>query len=412
MAGGGTGGATVFSGEQFNHTNAEVIYLDFSITSMKIAQRRARTRHLKNIVWVRSWIEDARFLGMGLFNELSCSGVLHHLKSPPFGLNILKDVLKPDGKMGLMVYAKYGRSAVYHIQALMKMINSYGTSEIKRELDNAQHALAVLPKHNWFLLNEFMNDHKKGPIGIYDLLLHKRDVAYSFETLFKWINNGGLHFVDLDFYFQRYLIKPKYAFHDHMIKRTLSKLGLAKQLHASELLVGKLIKHTFYSSKTQNNLADVHDDSNVMYIFGSPHGLRDALNNKQNYIIYENEPYFVTRLSRRLIVQGDMDSKRMPFEDETQQNDGVKFGFRTNNFTKFLVNRLTSSNKGVNLKSLYSDYKKASNSNITKEGLSNLLDQFYNDVVDTEIFLLKKNYIPPFPKTAYCNFFKINPATM
>ena len=90
VAGGGTGGATVFSGEQFNHTNAEVIYLDFSITSMKIAQRRARARHLKNIVWVRSWIEDARFLGMGLFNELSCSGVLHHLKSPPFGLNILK----------------------------------------------------------------------------------------------------------------------------------------------------------------------------------------------------------------------------------------------------------------------------------------------------------------------------------
>ena len=54
--------------------------------------------------------------------------------------------------------------------------------------------------------------------------------------------------------------------------------------------------------------------------------------------------------------------------------------------------------------------KKASNSNVTEERLSTLLDQFYNDVVDTEIFLLKKNYIPPFPKTAYCNFFKINSA--
>ena len=379
---------------------------------MKIAQRRARARHLKNIVWVRSWIEDARFLGMGLFNELSCSGVLHHLKSPPFGLNILKDVLKPDGKMGLMVYAKYGRSAVYHIQALMKMINSYGTSEIKRELDNAQHALSVLPKHNWFLINELMSDHRKGPIGIYDLLLHKRDVAYSFETLFEWINNGGLHFIDLDYYLQRYLIKPKYVFQDDITKRTLSRLVLAKKLHASELLVGKLLQHAFYSSKTQKNLADVHDDSNVMYIFGSPHGLRDALNYKPNYIMYENQPYFVARLSRRLIFQDQIESKHMPFEDETQRNDNVRFGFRTNNFTNFLMNQLTSSNKGVNLKSLYSDYKKASNSNIGKEEFSQLLGEFYNDVIDTDIFLLKKNYILPFPKTAYCNFFKVSSVEM
>merc|ERR1712018_547784 len=41
IAGGGTGGLTVFIAEQLNHTNAEVVYLDFSLASMKISQRRS-----------------------------------------------------------------------------------------------------------------------------------------------------------------------------------------------------------------------------------------------------------------------------------------------------------------------------------------------------------------------------------
>ena len=38
VAGGGTGGVTLFNGEQLNKTNGEIIYIDFSIASMKISQ--------------------------------------------------------------------------------------------------------------------------------------------------------------------------------------------------------------------------------------------------------------------------------------------------------------------------------------------------------------------------------------
>ena len=116
VPGGGTGGVTVFAGEQLRHTNAEVLYLDFSSTSMKISQRRARARKLGNIIWIRSWIEDVRFLGLGLFDDFSCSGVLHHLKSPIYGLNILKDQLTNDGGINIMVYGQYGRTGVYQMQ--------------------------------------------------------------------------------------------------------------------------------------------------------------------------------------------------------------------------------------------------------------------------------------------------------
>ena len=182
VAGGGTGGVTVFNGEQLNHTNAEIIYLDFSRTSMQIAQKRARIRKLQNIIWVQSWIEGIRYLGMGLFEESQCSGVLHHLKNPLLGLNILKDTLTRNGGMSLMVYAVYGRTAVYDIQLLLKIINK-DQDGIERELINANHTLNALPKSNWFVSNPLIKEATSGNIGIYDLLLHKRDVAFSIFIL-------------------------------------------------------------------------------------------------------------------------------------------------------------------------------------------------------------------------------------
>ena len=144
-AGGGTAAGASFQGEQLNHTNGEVVYIDFSSASAKIAQRRARFRSLQNIVWVRSWVEDVRYLGLGSFDVSQCTGVLHHLRDPLFGLNVLKDVLVENGKLVMMVYAKYGRTAVYHTQHLMKMINNYAENDIKAELENTKQVISDLP---------------------------------------------------------------------------------------------------------------------------------------------------------------------------------------------------------------------------------------------------------------------------
>lgn len=57
--------------------------------------------------------------------------MLHHLANPDEGLKNLKDSLKPTGGMGLMVYAKYGRTGVYQIQDLMKMINKDTKSRVE-----------------------------------------------------------------------------------------------------------------------------------------------------------------------------------------------------------------------------------------------------------------------------------------
>ena len=123
-----------------------------------------------------------------------------------------------------MVYGKYGRTAIYQIQHLMKLINSYTKSDIKIELQNTKHALAALPNHHWFIINNFVNDHRNGNVGIYDLLLHKRDVSFSLDTLFKWIENSGLHYVEIDDCFQRYFLKAQHVFRDDLTRKTISRL--------------------------------------------------------------------------------------------------------------------------------------------------------------------------------------------
>ena len=405
VAGGGTGGVTAFVGEQLNHTNAEVVYLDFSTTSMKIAQRKARSRRLHNIIWIRSWIEGLRYLGMGVFQELQCSGVLHHLKSPSLGLHILKDSLISDGKMGLMVYGKYGRAGVYQIQRMMKLIN-HDVHEIDMELKNNNDTLKVIPRYNLLVKTTNIDDHKYGNIGIYDLLLHKRDVAYSIQTLFEWIERAGLYFVDFDFYMDRFQLKAKYVFHSK-IREKILMLDITKQLHSAEIFQGSVIKQQIYASKIKYNIADVHDPSNVFYISGAPHGLREAISLKRNYAIFENTKYFIARMSRQLIAQNHVDFNRIPY-DGTPGKEPVKFGFKSNHFNHFLVDRLLQSNRGVKLKALYTDYRKISNMSISNDELLGLTEDFYDSVKDTEMFLLRKQYITPFPKTAYLNLWEIN----
>ena len=110
MAGGGTGSATLFLAEYLNHTNTEVIYLDFSISSMKIAQQRAKIRDLHNIIWINDWIESLPRVGLQSVNFVASAGVLHHLKNNVRGLYILKDLLLLKGGLLIMVYGRFGRT--------------------------------------------------------------------------------------------------------------------------------------------------------------------------------------------------------------------------------------------------------------------------------------------------------------
>ncbi|MEP6971540.1 MAG: class I SAM-dependent methyltransferase, partial [Betaproteobacteria bacterium] len=188
VAGGGTGDGTIFLAEQLRFTDAQIVHLDISGASLAIAQQRATLRKLSNITFLQDSLLSLPQLGLAPFDYINCSGVLHHLSDPDAGFRALRSVLKPDGAIGLMVYASAGRTGVYQMQALMRMVNG-AELDGQRKIANTRDLLASLPQSNWFKRAEadLYHDHKQDDAGLYDLLLHSQDRAYSVDDLFDWL---------------------------------------------------------------------------------------------------------------------------------------------------------------------------------------------------------------------------------
>ena len=84
----------------------EIIHLDRSLKSLKIAQKRIKNRHFstKNVKFVLGSILNIDQLNLGLFDYIDCIGVLHHLKSPLEGLKKLYSSLVNGGKYLVYVF--------------------------------------------------------------------------------------------------------------------------------------------------------------------------------------------------------------------------------------------------------------------------------------------------------------------
>ncbi len=250
VAGGGTGDAVISWAEQLrDFDTAEVVYLDMSAASMKVAQERAKIRNLKNITWIHDSLLDLPRMDIGQFDFINCSGVLHHLASPEEGLAALKSVLKKDGVINLMVYAKYGRLAIYPLQELMRKINK-DVSDIGEKIANCKEVLKSLPANHWFHRSP-MSDHKNyGDSGLYDLLLHEQDRAYDVPELYGFVEGQGLkmaHFcAGLADERGNLTYSPRGYLRPAEMLRRIEGFDLKTQQAVAEILHGNIYKHTAY----------------------------------------------------------------------------------------------------------------------------------------------------------------------
>lgn len=269
IAGGGTGDSLIYIAEQLKDKNAELVYLDFSQASMAIAKARAEIRGLSNITWILDSILNIPNLNLGKFDFINCSGVLHHLSSPSQGLSNLKSVLKDTGGMNLMIYAKYGRTGVYQVQELMKMVNS-GVDNRVQEIMNGKVVINALPSTNWYVRGQdLLADHIHfGDIGLYDMFLHKQDRAYSIPEMHEFVKDAGLHFVNYSYASDRVALKVENYIKDFSLLQRIKKMDMVTQHAISELIIGSIIKHTFYVSNAKDTSAAFSDLDNVPYFFG------------------------------------------------------------------------------------------------------------------------------------------------
>jgi ubiquinone/menaquinone biosynthesis C-methylase UbiE len=267
VAGGGTGDAVIALAEQLRGMPAEIIYVDMSLASMKIAQERASIRGLSNIRWINDSLLNISTLGLGEFDYVNCSGVLHHLADPSAGLKILSDSLKPDGAMALMLYAKYGRMAVYMMQEALRLIN-HDEPNLQKRVENTKSILNFLPQTNWFYHSPppIIGEIRSGDVGIYDLLLHSQDRAYTVPELYEYTEKEGLKVVHLfsdDRMLGPNLYDPAFYIKDPRIVAQVRKLDIRYQQGLAELLNSQIIKHTFYAAKNVAPLPSTEDFDNI-----------------------------------------------------------------------------------------------------------------------------------------------------
>lgn len=277
IAGGGTGHAVIFLAEQLRDTNAEIFYVDLSKASREVAQNRAKVRGLTNINWIHGSLLDVPTMGIGQFDYINCTGVLHHLEKPTAGLMALKSVLKEDGAMGLMVYGKYGRASYYHVQEMMRLIND-PAERPESKIENTMAAMKSLPEtfflghgiHRQKHLDGFFED----PINLYDTFLHSQDRSYTVEELYEWLDTCGLEmngFTNFNATMgEKIQYRPELYIKDEKLLNRVMDFPLRKRQAVAELVSSQIGLHTFYCSYRSD--AQVRpDDFNMVPFFSDCH---------------------------------------------------------------------------------------------------------------------------------------------
>ncbi|SFR48200.1 class I SAM-dependent methyltransferase [Litoreibacter janthinus] len=190
VAGGGTGDALIQLAQVLTSAGRayEITYIDLSTASRKVAEARAKTRGLKGITFITGSLLDAPQYGP--FDYIDCCGVLHHLPEPQDGFDALAAAVAPEGGIGLMVYAPFGRSGVYPLQDAFGALTQ-GLSP-QQKLARAKAMFKALPEGHPFKRNPHLVDHKQSDAGFYDLLLHSQDRPYRIDQLSQSLSNSGL----------------------------------------------------------------------------------------------------------------------------------------------------------------------------------------------------------------------------
>jgi SAM-dependent methyltransferase len=217
---------------------AQVTGVDFSATSVHCTEQLKRKYGLDNLQLRQLPIERVNELETS-FDQIVCTGVLHHLADPEVGLKALREALKPDGALHLMVYAPYGRAGIYMLQEFCRQTGVQATDEGIRDLISALKALPPgHPLEN--LLREAPDFRQEAALA--DALLHPQDRAYSVPQLFDFIENAG-------FIFGRWIRQAPYSPHCGVLAKIpqssrIAQLAPVEQYATVELFRGTMVRHS------------------------------------------------------------------------------------------------------------------------------------------------------------------------
>lgn len=243
-----------------NYKNIKITAIDLSPSSLEILKKRLNIYNIEEVEVIEMSLLDLDPEKVGKFDMINCIGVLHHLANPSQGLRALKNVLEDDGFMDIMVYGKIGRTGIYQMQDLLRMVNKeVDELDYHSKLENYKKIYPLLQQNNWFKRAEMLApDHlAMGDNGVIDMLLHHQDRAYTIPELYQWVEGEDLKITVFD---RNDRFKLKNNIKDLEFKTEKEKYAF------NELFFGDILKHTFYISKKDDTVAELEDLNNIMVL--------------------------------------------------------------------------------------------------------------------------------------------------
>jgi 2-polyprenyl-3-methyl-5-hydroxy-6-metoxy-1,4-benzoquinol methylase len=230
--------------------DARITAIDVSETSLRHTRELQQKYELHNLELHQMSILDVKTLGKS-FDQIVCTGVLHHLADPDLGLRSLRSALKPNGAMQIMVYATYGRTGIYMMQAYCRLLGITPSAPELRDLCDAveglskDHPLAHLLRK----AKDFQN-----PDALADTLLHPQDRAYTVPQIFEWLGRCGMTF-------GRWFEQAPYLPECGVLARTphaarLKELPEPAQYAAAELFRGTMTQHSLIAYRNDRSTAN------------------------------------------------------------------------------------------------------------------------------------------------------------
>ena len=200
IAGCGTNQASVFA---FMNPDAKVTAVDISQPSLDHQQYLKDKHGLFNLDLNLLPIEELPSLGRD-FDLIVSTGVLHHMADPQVGMNAIASCLRPDGAMGIMLYAKYGRAG---LELLQQFFRDLGLGQNESSIATVREAFSLLsPDH---LVQPYlkMARNMQSDAVLVDTFLHGRERSYTVDDCVDLVTTAEL-------VFQGWFNKAPYYPHD------------------------------------------------------------------------------------------------------------------------------------------------------------------------------------------------------
>lgn len=187
IAGCGTNQAAVFA---FTNPDAKVVAVDISRPSLDHQQYLKDKHELHNLELHQLAIEDLPSLGRD-FDLIVSTGVLHHLADPQAGMTALARCLRPDGAIGVMLYAKYGRIGVEMLQSVFRDLE---LGQDESSIPAVRQTLSLLaPGHP---AQPYLRGARElqYDTALVDTFLHGRERSHTVDDCIDLVVSAGLVF--------------------------------------------------------------------------------------------------------------------------------------------------------------------------------------------------------------------------